>query len=96
MIVNVSSSGALVDAHKPLGEKGQKLHLTFRVNLHKLDVLLKTDAVIRSVFTDNDGDPAQSAKVHHGIEFAPLDGNDDMLLQSLIYQHMVDHPHNVI
>lgn len=94
MIVNISSSGALVDARKPLGEKGQKLHLSFRVNLHKLDVLLKTDALIRSVFTGSEqGDAAQ---VHHGIEFAPLQANDEMLLNSLIYQHMVDYPHNVI
>jgi len=94
MIVNISSSGALVDARKPLGEKGRKLHLTFRVNLHNLDVLLQTDAVIRSVFTDADAGGAKA--LHHGIEFEALQPNDAMLLHSLIYQHMVDHPHNVI
>lgn len=97
MIVNISYSGALVDARKPLGEKGQKLQLTFRVTLHNQDVLLKTNAVIRSVFADETpGGSAQTSMLHHGIEFEELQANDDMILHSLIYQHMIEHPNNVI
>ncbi len=97
MIVNISYSGALIDARKPLGDKGQKLALTFRVNLHNMDLLLKTNAVIRAVFRDDEpGQSAQAPMVHHGIEFEDLQPNDDMILHSLIYQHMIEQPHNVI
>jgi hypothetical protein len=96
-IQNISSSGALVDARKPLGEKGQKLQMTFRVKLHNMDVLLTTSAVIRSVFRDDETDEtAQPSVLHHGIEFCDLQPNDNMILQSLIYQQMIEKPHTVI
>jgi len=97
MIVNISSTGARVDARKPLGKGGQKLKLSFRVNLHGMEVYLTTSALIRSVLRD-DGtiESAQPSMVHHGIEFQDLQPNDSMILQSLIYQKMIEQPHTVV
>ena len=97
MIVNISSSGGMVDTPRPLGEKGQKVRLTFRVKLHRMDVVLTTNAIIRSIVRDDEtDDKAQPAMVHHGIEFQDLQPNDCMILQSLIYQHIVEQPHTLI
>ena len=96
MIVNISSSGARVDAGKPLGETGKKLRLSFRVKLHSMDVYLTTSALIRTVFRDDGTNAAQPAVVHHGVEFQDLQPNDSMILQSLIYQKMIEQPHSVI
>jgi c-di-GMP-binding flagellar brake protein YcgR len=97
MIVNISSSGARVDARKPLGTTGQKLKLSFRVNLHNMDVYLTTNAVIRTVLRDDaTNQAAQPPVVHHGVEFQGLQPNDTMILQSLIYQRMIEQPHTVV
>ena len=97
MIVNISSSGARVDARNPLGKAGQNLRLSFRVNLHNMDLYLTTNAVIRTVLRDDDANTAaQPPVVHHGIEFHGLQPNDSMILQSLIYQKMIEQPHTVV
>jgi c-di-GMP-binding flagellar brake protein YcgR len=97
MIVNISSTGARVDARKPLGTAGHKLRLSFRVNLHNMELFLTTTAVIRSILRDEDGGAgAQPSLVHHGVEFQSLQPNDSMILQSLIYQKMIEQPHTVV
>ncbi len=97
MIVNISSSGARVDARNPLGKAGQKMRLSFRVNLHNMDLYLTTNAVIRTVLRDDDlNSAAQPPLVHHGVEFQDLQPNDNMILQSLIYQKMIEQPQTVV
>ncbi len=97
MIVNISSSGARIDAPNPLGKAGQKLKLSFRVNLHNMDLYMTTNAVIRTVLRDDAANAAaQPPVVHHGIEFQNLQPNDSMILQSLIYQKMIEQPHTVV
>ena len=97
MIVNISSSGARVDARKPLGKAGKKVRLSFRVNLHSMEVFLTVNAVIRSVLRDDESaEPAQQSVAHYGVEFQELQPNDTMILQSLIYQKMIEQPHTVV
>lgn len=97
MIVNISSSGARVDARNPLGKAGQKVRMSFRVNLHNMDLYLTTNAVIRTLLRDDDlNTAAQPPVVHHGVEFQDLQPNDSMILQSLIYQKMIEQPHTVV
>jgi len=97
VIANISSTGARVDAPNPLGETGQRMRLSFRVNLHGMDVYLTTTAIIRSVLRDDAmHDRTQQALVHHGVEFQDLQPNDTMILQSLIYQKMIEQPHTVV
>jgi len=97
MIVNISSSGARIAARMQLGTIGQVLRLSFRVNLRYLDVYLTASALIRSVFTDETADkPGQPVMVQHGVEFQDLKPNDSMILQSLIYQQMIEQPQTVV
>lgn len=92
IITNISASGALLDAHRNLGQKGDAINLSFRVNLHNIDAYLTTKAVICAVFADEPAEGKKSAGIHHGIEFVDLQPNDSVILQSLIYQHMIEQP----
>lgn len=95
IIANVSATGALLDSRQALGEKGDVIRLAFRVHLHNVDALLSVSGAIRAVFADDDPDPDKPAFIHHGIEFQDLEPNDSVILQSLIYQQMVESPHTL-
>lgn len=95
IITNLSAGGALLDAQRILAPKGGTFKLAFRVNLHNSDVYLNLSVVVRAVFSDEtleDGTPA----IHHGLEFFGLQPNDIVILQSMIYQQMIEHPHTLI
>jgi len=95
IVSNLSISGALLNARHPLGEQGDHLKVAFRVHLHQVDAYLTVDAVIRAVFSDAASEDAAPAQIHHGLEFQQLSPNDRMVLQSLIYQHIIENPHNI-
>lgn len=93
MIINLSADGALVKARQPLADKTQEIVLSFRVTLHNMEAYLTTKAVVRNVFMDDDKENAEPLKHHHGIQFLDLQPNDSVILQSLIYQQMIEQPH---
>lgn len=95
IISNLSANGALLDSRKGLAEKGGKLKVSFRVNLHNIDALLQVNAVVRAVFTDEVVDGNGAKLIHHGLEFVNLQPNDSVVLQSMIYQQMIERPHAV-
>jgi hypothetical protein len=95
LIVNLSADGALIKSRQPLGEKGQRLILSFRVSLHKVDAYLTVCAVVRSAFADEEKDREDGTMFNHGIQFQDLAANDTVILQSLIYHQMIEHPHTL-
>lgn len=96
IIANISASGALLDAHRSLGGKGDIIYLSFRVNLHNIDAYLTTKAIICAIFADEPVEGKSATLIHHGIEFQDLQPNDSVILQSLIYQHMVEQPETLV
>lgn len=92
MIVNLSADGALVRARQPLGSSGGILALAFRVNLHNVDAYLTVNAVVRSAFGDEGKSEDGAATFSHGVQFQDLAPNDSVILQSLIYQQMIEQP----
>lgn len=95
IISNLSASGALLDARRNLGEKGDILKISFRVNLHNIDAYLTVTAAVRAVFTDEVLDNRGTVLIHHGLEFVDLQPNDSVILQSMIYQQMIERPHTL-
>lgn len=93
IISNLSANGALLDSRKGLAEKGNALKVSFRINLHNIDAFLTVSAVVRAVFSDDALDNSGARLVHHGLEFVNLQPNDSVILQSMIYQTMIEHPH---
>lgn len=95
IISNLSASGALLDARRSLAEKGDAIKLSFRINLHNIDAYLTVNAAVRAIFTDEALDSGGAVLVHHGLEFVDLQPNDSVILQSMIYQQMIEQPHTL-
>lgn len=96
MLVNLSAHGALLDSRRAIGNKGDTIKLVFRVTLHTIDALLNISAVVRAQFTDEAPADGRNNFVHHGLEFVDLQTNDTLILQSMIYQQMIEQPHSVM
>jgi c-di-GMP-binding flagellar brake protein YcgR len=95
VIVNLSADGALLCTRQPLDKKAQQITLSFRINLHDVDAHLNVKAVIRNVHSDDDKDSADPLKYQHGVQFVNLQPTENMILQSLIYQQMIEQPHTL-
>jgi c-di-GMP-binding flagellar brake protein YcgR len=94
-IVNISSTGAQLTARNFFGEVGKTIRLAFRINLHNIDAYLTACGTIRRIFTDEDEKEADP-QASYGIEFHDLNPNDRMILQSLIYQQMIEFPQSLV
>lgn len=93
VISNLSATGAEVRAGASLGETGTTIALSFTLNIYGTDTPLALQAVIRSAKLDTQ--EAEGAW-RLGIEFSELKPNDVATLHSLIYQELVEHPHNLV
>ena len=68
-------------------------------SIHNIDAYLSLTGVIRAIFTADSTDTAnttRSTPVRHGIEFQDMQPNDSVILQSLIYQQMIENPHKLV
>lgn len=93
MLTNLSTTGAGLDARQALGKKGETLTLSFRVEIHNVEMYLTIKAAILALIPQVTGD---TETIRHGLEFKDLSPNDSVLLQSLIYRQMVESPENLI
>ncbi|MFA5824915.1 MAG: flagellar brake protein [Gallionellaceae bacterium] len=96
LISDISAKGISLDSKQQLGDKGDILNLAFRVQLHNIEALLSVKGVIRAVLSGEAEDAAKPAMVRHGIEFQNLQPNDSVVLQSMIYQQMIENPHKLV
>jgi len=92
ILVNMSANGALLVSKQPIAQVGDTLRLAFRFTLHGTEALLNLRALVRSQFSEENG----AASEQHGLEFIDLKANESMLLQSMIYQRMIEQPETVI
>jgi c-di-GMP-binding flagellar brake protein YcgR len=88
IILNVSADGALIQAKQPLTEKNGRIRLAFRVNLHDVDAMLTVTAIVRSIFAEE----GKVGVMCHGVQFLEMESNDRLILQSMIYQKMIEQP----
>jgi c-di-GMP-binding flagellar brake protein YcgR len=97
LISDISANGVSLEAKQFLGDKGDILQIAFRVQLHKVDAYLSVKGVIRAVLSaDNLSEEQKTGFFRYGIEFQDLQANDSVVLQSMIYQQMIENPHNVM
>jgi len=96
LISNISATGLALDTKLILGRKGDIIDLSFRVNLHKTDALLSVKGLVRAVVHRETADASSSDLIRYGIEFNDLQSNDSVILQSMIYQNMIENPHQII
>ncbi len=96
LISNISANGAALDAKRPLGCKGDIINMAFRINLHKIDAFLSIKGTIRAVLSGEAADISNPGITRYGTEFQNLQPNDMVILQSMIYQQIIENPHNLV
>jgi hypothetical protein len=94
LILNLSADGAQMQAKQVLAPKGGMLKVAFRVNLHDVDAVITVGAVVRSIIEhDPLTNDIKANTVMHGMQFTEVSSNDHLILQSMIYQKMIEQPH---
>ncbi len=96
VISNLSADGALLDARRSVAEPGDMLKLIFKLKLHNVEKELSLMAVVRAAFDDEAVQQSGASLSHFGLQFTELGANDQMVLQSMVYQHMIEKPQSVI
>jgi c-di-GMP-binding flagellar brake protein YcgR len=96
LISDISANGVSIESKQALGVKGDILNLAFRLQLHSVDAYLSVKGIIRAVLSSDESDEIKSGLKRHGIEFQELQPNDGVVLQSMIYQQMIENPQNVM
>jgi len=95
-IADISANGAALDAKRPLGREGDILNLAFVVHLHNIEALLSIKGIVRAVFSSQAIEAAEPDLVRHGIEFKDMQPNDSVILESMIYQQLIENPHLIV
>lgn len=94
ILTNISANGALLASRRSIANTNTSIKLAFRLMLHGHETLLSLNAVVRSQFSDET--PANPTPANHGLEFIDLTPHEIMLLQSMVYQQMIEQPDMVM
>jgi hypothetical protein len=96
LISDISAGGLSLESKQLLGDKGDVLNLAFRVLLHNVEAYMSVRGIIRAVINSDAGDDAGSGMIRHGIELHELRPNDSVILQSMIYQQLIENPQKMV
>ncbi len=96
IISNLSANGALLDARRNTADIGGSLRLAFKLRLHNIEASLSLRAVVRAVIEDEALKQSGTTLAHFGLEFVDMQPNDQMLLQSMVYQKMIEQPQSLV
>ena len=87
LIDDIGTTGALVVSAQQFGEKGGRIGLDFSLTLHGVRASLSLKAVVRSIRSESD-----PPRWLHGVQFEELEDNDRLILGSLVWYQMYEHP----
>jgi len=96
VISNLSANGALMDGLRNMAAVGDSIRLSFRLKLHNIEADLSVLAIVRAVFDDETLKQSGTSLAHFGLEFVDLQPNDQMILQSMVYQKMIEQPQSLV
>lgn len=96
IISNLSTNGALVDGPRNMAKTGDSIRLIFHLQVHNIETNLSLTAIVRAVLVDEPLKQSGTSMAHFGLEFVDLQPNDQMLLQSMVYQKMIEHPQSLV
>lgn len=95
IISNLSASGAYVLSKSNIFKKDQRIQITFQIKVHQIDNLMVMNAIVRNV-QEEKNEAGAVIGVGLGLQFVEIEPHSSMLLQSLAYQQMIEHPDTVI
>lgn len=88
-IQNMSVGGGMIAAKAPLGEKGDKIIVKFKLMLEGLEHVYAMNAAIRSVTLEK-ASPGDPGLYVHGTEFLEVDPKDAISLSAYIYRLLAE------
>lgn len=87
-ITNLSIGGAAIRSKSPLGNKGERVSVKFKVSIHDIDSFLVFDSLIRS----GDLDPSDPAMPYsYGIQFVDVEPGMTLALAAYVYQKLAEN-----
>ena len=92
-ILDIGTVGALIEVAKPLGQDEGMIKIAFSFELHGIPVSLDLSAQVRGKKSAAGSDAAH--RHQYGVEFSNLQSNDRLMLGSLVWYEMYEHPQNV-
>ena len=88
LLVDFSTSGASFVAQSGVAAKGQVLRLSFRIRIQDIEVTPSLQCIVRS---SNPVDDSGNGKHRFGLQFKDLQTQDKLVLQSMVYQKMLEN-----
>lgn len=89
-ILNIGTAGALIETAGLLGQDKGTIQIAFSLELQGVTVSLDLRAQVRDKKSSAAGDAAPQHQ--YGVEFSNLQPNDRLILGSLVYYEMYEHP----
>lgn len=96
ILCNLSANGASMDGPRNTAGTGDSIRLTFPLKLHNIVANLSLVAIVRAVLVDETLKQSGTSLAHFGLEFVDLQPNDQMMLQSMVYQQMIEQPQSLV
>jgi c-di-GMP-binding flagellar brake protein YcgR len=87
-ILNLSSSGALIECPSAVGLKGEKIQMTFSFPEHTAgpDVLVRADAVLQNLRPSRASDAGGERLFSCGVRFDALGEREKRLIENLVFR----------
>ncbi|MFT6916137.1 MAG: hypothetical protein ACJAWL_002454 [Motiliproteus sp.] len=85
---DLSLLGARIEASDQLGEIGDRLYVTARVRVGKIDQVLLVEGVIRNMEEIEDSF-SEGFRMVHGLEFSAMDEETQLILTGFVYQQLL-------
>ncbi len=84
-VINISANGALIANPEVIGEVGDKLRLTIRVDYKNIEKMVAIAAVIRNI---REGEQEDAGQFLHGVQFKIGTITDHLLVQGVVYSQL--------
>jgi hypothetical protein len=85
-MVDVSVGGAKIFTPVPIGKKGSRVFVAFKIKLDEIEEVITTPAYVRSLAEEKDEKGKSMQAI--GIQFADLNQSQRLLIMNLVYQHL--------
>ena len=86
LLIDISTSGALVIAEKPLGRVGEMFSITANIGVANVNETVTIPSIIRNVrdVEEKEGEIAY----YHGVEFQLLEQHEHFVLHGFVYEQL--------
>jgi c-di-GMP-binding flagellar brake protein YcgR len=88
-VEDLSTGGCSLNAKAPLGTKGDRLQIKFRVNINDVEQYLVLEGIVCSIQWDAPSN-GEAAQARHGIQFAAVAANVQVALTAFVYHALFE------